>query len=133
MKTALTALALACALSACAPPQRPAPPLSQFSMPDTWREAPAGAVAIEAQWWRGFGDPVLDQLVQAALANNSNLLAAAARVEQARALIEVAESARLPTVSADLGVQAARAPGLRGIATTRALQPELQASWELDF
>jgi len=133
MRALLTASALAAALCACAPAHRPAPVLTQVSMPEAWRDGSSGNVALDAQWWRGFGDPALDQLVQTALAHNSNVLAAASRVEQARALVEVAESASLPAVNGSLGAQVARAPGLRGMATTRALQPELQASWELDL
>lgn len=41
-------------------------------------------------WWKDFGDPQLDQLVQAALAEQPNLRVAAARVRQADALAGIA-------------------------------------------
>ncbi|MBP0624028.1 efflux transporter outer membrane subunit [Cupriavidus sp. LEh25] len=47
-------------------------------------------------WWRGFGDPQLDALVEAALAGQPTLRIAAARVRQAEALAGSAEAALYP-------------------------------------
>ncbi|MGB3472316.1 MAG: efflux transporter outer membrane subunit [Erythrobacter sp.] len=58
----------------------------------------------DAYWWRGFGDPMLDQLVSDAVANNADLEAAAARIEQARALRAVAAGGARPNVSANSSV-----------------------------
>jgi NodT family efflux transporter outer membrane factor (OMF) lipoprotein len=127
------AAAVACGFTACMPALRPAPPLSQVTVPDAWRDGPAGQANVDAQWWRAFGDPTLTTLVQAALARNTNLLAAVARVEQARALVTVADAAALPAVNAVLGGASARAPAGAALVHSRSLQPELQASWELDL
>ncbi|HWW26638.1 MAG TPA: TolC family protein, partial [Caulobacter sp.] len=43
--------------------------------------APAMSASNDA-WWRGFNDPVLDRLVDRALAQNLDLAQAAARVTQ---------------------------------------------------
>ena len=51
------------------------------------------------QWWRRFGDPVLGDLVAAALENNTDLRAAAGRVVEARALLRQSHGIRLPDVS----------------------------------
>ncbi|RSZ58401.1 efflux transporter outer membrane subunit [Massilia atriviolacea] len=115
------------------PALRPAPPLANITVPDAWRDGPAGKAAVDAQWWRAFGNPTLTNLVEAALAHNTNLLAAVARVEQARALASVADSAALPAVNAVLGAASARAPAGAALVNARSLQPELQASWELDL
>jgi len=131
-RVALAALA-ASALAACAPAQRQAPALAQVQAPEGWRDGAAGTQAVDPQWWRGFGDATLDALVDAALARNADVLAAAARVDEARALLQVAQAARAPALDAVLGAQAARAPGAAGISTTRVVQPELQARWELDL
>ena len=55
-------------------------------LPTAWKES-AQNTARDASWWRVFADPVLEKLVEEALARNSNLLLAAARVDEARALL----------------------------------------------
>jgi len=54
--------------------------------------------AIPDPWWKLFGQPELDSLVEEALAANQDLAAAAARVEEARALAGVARADRFPQV-----------------------------------
>ena len=58
--------------------------------------------AIAAKWWSVFNDPVLDRMVDEALAANRNLRAAAERIEQARAQVTIARAGEFP----DAGVQA---------------------------
>jgi multidrug efflux system outer membrane protein len=127
------AAGMACGLTACMPAVRRVPPLATVSVPDGWRDGRAGPATVDAQWWDAFGDPALSALVQAALARNTTVLAAVARVEQARALLVVADSAALPAVNAVLGGASARAPAGAALVHSRSLQPELQASWELDL
>jgi multidrug efflux system outer membrane protein len=52
-------------------------------VPADWR-LPAGTMSelVNGAWWQQFGDPVLDRLIETALANNRDLKIAAARVEQ---------------------------------------------------
>lgn len=105
--------------------------------------APGPIAASDPRWWRRFGDPVLDQLVEAALAQNLDVAAAAARVDQARAVAQAAGTALLPQV--DLAASAARVrQSLRtpvgGVASRLSLPRNYslyelgpQASWELDL
>ncbi len=52
-------------------------------VPPAWRIDVATADELaNTRWWRQFDDPVLDQLIEQALANNRDLLIAAARVDQ---------------------------------------------------
>ena len=51
-------------------------------------------------WWTGFHDPVLTQIVERALAQNLDLAAALARVEQARQVAREAGAQMLPTAAA---------------------------------
>lgn len=81
---AVLALAGAGVLAGCLPAYRATPELAQVAAPDAWREDNQGGAAIDAQWWRGFGDPVLAGLVEAALVRNSDVLIAVARVDEAR-------------------------------------------------
>ena len=50
-------------------------------------------------WWQHFADPVTQDLVRRALQNNYDLKAAAARVLQARALLEEVRGRQLPDIS----------------------------------
>ncbi|MEI9959555.1 MAG: TolC family protein [Limisphaerales bacterium] len=52
------------------------------------------------EWWQLFGDAELNRLQSLALTNNQNLVAAAARFEQARALMSGARSEFFPQITA---------------------------------
>jgi multidrug efflux system outer membrane protein len=99
----LVCLALAsCSLTP--PYQRPAEEL-----PAKWSEAPRqDATTPSERWWTLYRDPALDRLVEEALANNRDLAIAAARVEEARALLRITDSARAPTIDATAGVDRTR-------------------------
>jgi multidrug efflux system outer membrane protein len=95
-------LAVAAALSACAVGpdyKRPA-----FELPSFWtKEAPAAtpvAAKTPEKWWSVYGDTQLDGLVAEALEHNRDLVAAAARIEQARAGLTIVDADRYPVISA---------------------------------
>ena len=70
-----------------------------FTTPEI--DAPAPAVqplSIDRQWWKAFGDPVLDQLVDEALVNNLDLAKAAANIDEARANAGAARALLSPRV-----------------------------------
>ena len=93
-KFALLCLVL---LSACATgsaQQRPAPEL-----PTAWTES-APRFAEDGRWWRIYEDPLLDNLVDESLAGNADLVIAAARVDEARALVGEAQAGFFPTLDA---------------------------------
>ena len=91
----LAALLAACSLGPDY--QRPDAPV-----PDAFRATAAtGAPAWPAaDWWRGFGSPVLDGLIARAQAQNFDIQAAAARIRQADAALVVAGAPLLPAVTA---------------------------------
>lgn len=129
-------LGLSLLVAGCMPAPRSAPPLAQVRLPADWR-APLPQQSQEAapqlQWWRSFGDARLDALVEQALAHNSDLLAAGARLDEARANWRLADAARKPALNAALGVQGSRSLEVIGIEHTHAIEPLLQASWEVDL
>jgi outer membrane protein, multidrug efflux system len=91
------ALLSALLLTACSTmPDRRAetPPL-----PTAWVDAPVGADVEITDWWRGFQDPALEQLVTEALANGPSVQLAASRVEEARGLSRSTITAYLPELS----------------------------------
>lgn len=94
MKSACAA-ALALALAGCAlgpDYQRPDTRLPA-GYGDTKAEAP---IPVNAEWWKLFKDPLLDKLVADALANNADVQAAVARVEEGDALLRQAGASLFP-------------------------------------
>jgi NodT family efflux transporter outer membrane factor (OMF) lipoprotein len=63
-------------------------------------DAQAGLADAElARWWKLFGDPLLEELVNRAMAQNLDVQAAAARIREARALETVAGAAGRPQLA----------------------------------
>lgn len=101
MRDRAIALALgACALAGCASTADYEPP--RLSLPGEWAADGAGRAATEIpyRWWTLFRDATLDRLVDEALAHNTDLALAAARVDEARALLDVGEAELWPAVDA---------------------------------
>ena len=73
-------------------------------LPEEWVDA--NDPNLSNAWWQRFDDPVTDDLVQKALLHNTDLMAAAAAVEQSRAFLKRAYGARLP--EADFGFNRTR-------------------------
>ena len=96
------------------------------------------------RWWIGFHDPELTHIIERALAENLDLAAAMARVDQARAAARYAGAALLPTVDAvgsetvqhqslesPLGKLARHAPGYDRDQSLHDVGAA--ASWEIDL
>ena len=95
-------------------------------------------------WWTGFNDPVLDGLVQQALAQNLDLSASFARVQQAQGAAQEAGAQLLPTIDATgqntilhqslnspIGKVASAFPGYHR--DQRIYDVGAAASWEIDL
>lgn len=125
---------LLCGLCGCMLANRPPPPAASIGAPQQWRVSTGPTVEIERDWWRGYGDPVLDKLIERALANNADVAIAAARVRQAQAQERQARSRLFPSL--DLAVGGARARSLTAFGsptTASSVEPQLQAAWEADL
>jgi multidrug efflux system outer membrane protein len=122
-------------LSACATP--PPPQAPKVELPAAWKEA-APRFAEDGRWWRIYQDAELDKLVDEAIAQNTDLVIAAARVDEARALVADARGAQMPTVDARAGAQRqqnskATANFFPGIPTQYSdYRASLNVSWEVD-
>ena len=101
------ALVLGGSVAACSPVG------PDYQTPTTTLKPFHNAAAVEARsatppaldrWWTGFDDPVLTQIVQRTLAQNLDLAAAFARVEQSRAGAAAAGARLLPTGDVDAGI-----------------------------
>jgi len=89
-------------LSACAGPRPEIPESAAVAPPEAWR-AEMSTGDVSADWWQGFGDPVLAKVVEAALANNTDIAIAAERVAEARAQFDYARAQQLPLVTGGAG------------------------------
>ena len=133
----LPALALMVLLAGCA--FAPAPQATQDSAsPPAWQaqlpEAPLahqGSQAALVQWWRGQGDPLLAELIDAAQAVSPTLAAARAQISDARASRTAAGAALLPRLDASL--QASRTSAQPPLPMATTVQGALQAGWEIDL
>ncbi|MBC2667296.1 TolC family protein [Novosphingobium flavum] len=103
LRTTLLTTLSALALSGCAAgPDRvaSAPPPAATAGPFlSTAAAPVTTSAPQADWWRLYQDPVLDSLVADALAANTDVRQAAARIDRARAALRGARADRLPQTS----------------------------------
>jgi multidrug efflux system outer membrane protein len=80
-----------------------------MDMPAQWTDAPAQGKAIAGErWWSLYGDATLDALVGEALTHNRDLAIAAARVDEARALLRITDSQRMPAVDATVNAGRSR-------------------------
>jgi len=98
-------------------PASPAEPVGQFSR--------SGDIAPPSQWWKALPDEQLQALEQAALADNPDLLATRARLDQAAAVARKTGAQLLPQVDAGLSRQESDG--------TRSYVGSLAASYELDL
>lgn len=100
--------------------------------------APLTSLSIDRQWWRIFGDPVLDSLVDDALTYNLDLARAAANVEEARSNVMAANSMLSPRVDGLATAGATRrqiniAVGDDLNKTTATAAAGAAVSWEIDL
>ena len=102
--------------------------------------AETGGLTVQPDWWRVFGDATLDELVDSALADNTDIFQAVARIEEADANLRVVNSALFPEV--DLSGAASRtayssavaSPPSPGTPSVRNdLRLTLNSSFEIDF
>ena len=110
MRSARIVLVAAFGLGGCAtlpPMQTPAieTPAS-FRHMDGWTTATPGDHLDRGEWWRGFADPVLDELIARVDERTPTLAAALARYDRALAAARLDRSDQLPNV--DLAGSASR-------------------------
>lgn len=76
-------------------------------LPSTYGEPSATGVPGElpAQWWAMFGEPDLDRLIELALARNTDMRLAAARIDEADAQLRLAGAALWPQIGAEASAQ----------------------------
>ncbi|MCU0941804.1 MAG: efflux transporter outer membrane subunit, partial [Hydrogenophaga sp.] len=99
-------------------------------------QAPAADIA---RFWRGFNDPKLDTLIDRALAANTDIRLAQARLQEARALQGEADAASRPGVGIEGNAQRSVTPqtqqpgATRSERTRNSFDANFIAGWELDL
>jgi len=102
-----------------------------------WNQQSAESQPGPRQWWRLYHDATLNSLVERSIANNQEIAASAARLQQARSLSRAARSRYFPGISFNPSLNRSQsAPrgersGEAFLSTTYALPIDL--SYEVDF
>ncbi|MCP3163529.1 efflux transporter outer membrane subunit [Myxococcus qinghaiensis] len=115
-----------------APPR--GPEVIQQALPHTalataWTSPGAPEGGIQDGWLATFQDEQLQALVKEALSRNPDLRSAAARVDQASAMLGVARAGLLPTLDLEAKESLGIGQGLEGV--LRGI--DLSAGWEVDL
>jgi NodT family efflux transporter outer membrane factor (OMF) lipoprotein len=95
-----------------------------------WRAAQPGEFTVPERWWRVFDDAELDTLEARVAIDNQTLKIAEARYRAARAAVDSARAARLPSVTGAASASRGRAKGA-SVSNTYGLSAS--ASWEVDL
>jgi multidrug efflux system outer membrane protein len=92
---------------------------------------------VAPDWWKAYNDPVLNKLMDEALTYNADLRLAAARVDEARGNLGLADGARYPTVGVNAGASRTRSTQVGSFpipsAINNSFQAGVQASYVVDF
>lgn len=95
------------------------------------------AAAVEAAWWKLYGDPALDRLVASTLERNADIRLAVARIEEADANLREVGAAFLPEIDLGTATSRTRSSTTTAIPIIRAIRNNVRVtastSFELDF
>jgi len=131
----LSSIALALALAACSTGPEYARPATAPAAAGPFVAANSPALQplapVPDNWWRLYDDPVLDGLIADALAHNTDVRAAVARLARARAALREVKVDRLPQGGVSAGVTRGRDPGQSETATS--FDAGLQVAYEVDL
>ena len=134
MKT-LTTLVSALALAACSTGPDYARPVTTTAAAGPFVAANSPAVQplapVPGDWWRLYDDPVLDGLIADALAHNTDVRAAVARLARARAALKEVKVDRLPQGGVSASATRGRDPGVSD--STTSFGAGLEVAYEVDL
>ncbi len=109
-------------------------------LPSAWNDSVSSGISAgpAAMWWKAFGDPMLDSLIEIGEKNNYDIALATRRIAIARSQAGQARSAYLPQLSLSVGWSRNR---LSGRTTDNALPATVASSyagtvtmdWEIDL
>jgi len=129
-------VALVCGCSNLAGPDYKRPEVAQKA---NWSQLSGKEITaseiIQPDWWKGFGDPYLDGLIDEAVKEGLDLKIAAARLDKAGVELKKERFPLTPNLSASPSDSIKRSKGESGSASTTRDTERLGAtlSWELDI
>ncbi|WOF44155.1 TolC family protein [Sphingopyxis indica] len=129
LRSFLIATVSALTLSACAVGPDFAPPTSPSAASGpllSVKEGVTTSAPADAEWWRLYKDPVLDGLVADALAANTDVRVAAARIARARAALREVRGDRLPSTDLSAGATYGR------VSESQTLPGADREGWQVD-
>lgn len=143
LRNLMVAAGSAALLAACAVGPKPVVPTTPVSSQGDFIGSQSAAVstaAVQGDWWRLYNDPVLDGLIEQALAENNQLEAAAANLRAVRASLSEARSNRLQSTTVTGAANRSQSSTITNPAAGGAELPEvdtydvgLDMSYEIDL
>ncbi|HEX6409511.1 MAG TPA: TolC family protein [Sphingomicrobium sp.] len=135
MMKKLSSIGMALALAACATSPDYVRPTTSTAAAGPFVAANTPALhplaPVPDNWWRLYDDPVLDRLIADALAHNTDVRAAVARLARARASLRAVKVDRLPQGGLSASLTRGRDPGQSD--TTTSFDAGLQIAYEVDL
>lgn len=112
-----------------APDASSAPASFKEAAPEGWKSASPADSELKGEWWRMYGDPVLNDLEARVVSGNQTVAQYVASFEKAAALVSEYEASLYPAVNAGASGSRSRQSGRTGnsVSLTASL------SWELDL
>jgi outer membrane protein, multidrug efflux system len=107
----------------------------------TWSQVPESQVSatetIRPDWWTGFGDPYLNDLIQKAISGSFDLKILAARIDVAGVAVGAERVQTLPKVSgtssSEFGTLTSESQKQGGSDVTKQYNSSTSVSWEIDL
>lgn len=109
--------------------ERPDTDLPETFLPGTFRGSDTNA-QLNAEWWRGFNDEILLELMEIGATNNFSVRQTVQRVRQSRASLAESKSAYWPELG--FSINASRGKNWNPDSTTKRVGTGFDASWEID-
>lgn len=110
------------------------------ALPGQWRHDSRfnQTIPSEDNWWKTFGDSILDSLINEGISNNYNILNAARRMEIARQNLNISRSQYLPNLNLSGGWNKSQTSGATGNSTVSAKSLDyfslgLTMNWQIDL
>ncbi len=94
-----------------------------------WQTAQPTALKVPERWWSVFNDAELDRLESRVMIDNQSLKIAEAQYRAARAAVDSAAAARLPTVTGSASASRGQSKGVTG----NSYGLSASANWEIDL
>ncbi|WP_243656768.1 efflux transporter outer membrane subunit [Paucimonas lemoignei] len=136
MRTLLSSSACIVMLAACADVSMPAYRQPEAPVKTGWSQSQqaeatvTAPAAISPEWWKEFQDPVLDSLVERAIAGNFDVKVLASRIRVAQAQIGEARAGALPTLEAGAGASFEKSTGQK---FSKQFNLGTQVNWDIDI